>query len=228
MRIGSKENDLDRAQFLCRARFRVVRRLGSNDSCGTNNSRIVLGISLASLQCEKFFHFTEILDFAAAQAVSPSLRRTSPRKSTNCLIGPPTKDATNQPTLPTKTRRSCPIALRIAPSTPSSPLTLSTNPQRRTARSTYPLCRAEDAHDTFVRSTRARRSRHVRFAPKADKEQTRRYVRFVPPLASLTRCSKLAPVSAAILVFGQPLAPPGRRMVVQCGTPPVFSAFVCK
>jgi hypothetical protein len=62
---------------------------------------------------------------------------------------------------------------------------------------------------------------------KSGKEQTRRYVRFVP-LASLTRCSKLAPVSAAILVFGQPLAPPGRRMVVQCGTPPVFSAFVCK
>jgi hypothetical protein len=26
MRIGSKENDLDRAQFRCRARFRVVRR----------------------------------------------------------------------------------------------------------------------------------------------------------------------------------------------------------
>jgi hypothetical protein len=42
---------------------------------------------------------------------------------------------------------------------------------------------------------------------KSGKEQTRRYVRFVP-LASLTRCSKLAPVSAAILVFGQPLAPP--------------------
>jgi hypothetical protein len=159
----------------------------------------------------------------------PSRRASAaPRRANrqNCLIGPPTKDATNQPTLPTKTRRSCPIALRIAPSTPSSPLTLSTNPQRRTARSTYPLCRAEDAHDTFVRSTRARRSRHVRFAPKADKEQTRRYVRFAP-LASLTRCSKLAPVSAAILVFGQPLAPPGRRMVVQCGTPPVFSAFVC-
>jgi hypothetical protein len=224
---------LDRAQFLCRARFRVVRRLGSNDSCGTNNSRIVLGISLASLNFTRFvamrkiFSFHRDLAFRRGTTVSPSLRRTLPRKSTNCLIGPPTKDATNQPTLPTKTRRSCPIALRIAPSTPSSPLTLSTNPQRRTARSTYPLCRAEDAHDTFVRSTRARRSRHVRFAPKADKEQTHRYVRFVP-LASLTRCSKLAPVSAAILVFGQPLAPPGRRMVVQCGTPPVFSAFVCK
>jgi hypothetical protein len=54
MRIGSKENDLDRAQFLCRARFRVVRRLGSNDSCGTNNSRIVPGIH-CFVAMRKFF-----------------------------------------------------------------------------------------------------------------------------------------------------------------------------
>jgi hypothetical protein len=73
MRIGSKENDLDRAQFLCRARFRVLRRLGSNDSCGTNNSRIVLGIRC---NAKVFFRFTETLHFAAAQAVSPSLRRS--------------------------------------------------------------------------------------------------------------------------------------------------------
>src|SRR5215831_3215139 len=49
-----------------------------------------------------------------------------------------------------------------------------------------------------------RSKRHLRamsaLPPKADKEQTCRYVRFVPK-ADIPRCSKLAPVSAAFLRF---------------------------
>jgi hypothetical protein len=59
----------------------------------------------------------------------------------------------------------------------------------------------------------AREGRESASRQKRTSERLPRYVRFVPN-ASLTRCSKLAPVSAAIWVFGQPLAPPGRRTVV--------------
>src|SRR5262249_25525389 len=45
--------------------------------------------------------------------------------------------------------------------------------------------------------------------PKADIANLARYVRFVP-FASLTRCNKSAPVSAAIWVFGQPAGTPGQ------------------
>jgi hypothetical protein len=43
---------------------------GCSDSCGTNNSQIVLGIH-SSLQCKTFFRFTDPLHFVAAQAVPP-------------------------------------------------------------------------------------------------------------------------------------------------------------
>jgi hypothetical protein len=55
MRIGSKENDLDRAQFRCRARFRAVRRRSVPMIRWNQQFTNCPWNSLASLQCEKFF-----------------------------------------------------------------------------------------------------------------------------------------------------------------------------
>jgi hypothetical protein len=55
MRIGSKENDLDRAQFRCRARFRAVRRRSVPMIRWNQQFTNCAWNSLASLQCERFF-----------------------------------------------------------------------------------------------------------------------------------------------------------------------------